>query len=61
LAKGCEFILSPCIDICEQDESFIGHVSRQSRHVSIRTNHSRTIQRYLLKTCLQFKKVHNFF
>ena len=61
LAKGCEFILSPCMDICEQDESFIGHVSRQSRRVSIRTNHNRTIQRYLLRTCLQFKTVHKCF
>lgn len=39
---------------CQMDEDFIGKISSQSRHVSIRTVHCRTIQRYCLNLALKW-------
>ena len=44
----CVLILSPYAWTCEMDEDFVGHVSRLSRRVSIRTYALRTIQLYLI-------------
>ena len=47
-----------CLNIlcfsCQLDEDFIGRVASQSRNVSIRTVHERTIQRYLLNLALRW-------
>ena len=39
---------------CQMDEDFIGKISMQSRHVSIRSVHCRTIQRYCLNLALKW-------
>ena len=39
---------------CQMDEDFIGRVAGQSRNVSIRTVHDRTVQRYLLNLALRW-------
>ncbi|CAE6949221.1 unnamed protein product [Symbiodinium sp. CCMP2456] len=39
---------------CQLDEDFIGRVAAQSRNVSIRTVHDRTVQRYLLNLALRW-------
>lgn len=39
---------------CQLDEDFIGRVAAQSRNVSIRTVHERTVQRYLLNLALRW-------
>lgn len=40
--------LNPLTFCTQQDEDFIGRVSIASRHVSVRTVHSRTLTRYLV-------------
>ena len=40
------FTLNPCIFNCEQNEDFIGRISRITRHVSPRLPIRRTLQRY---------------
>ncbi|CAE7760288.1 unnamed protein product [Symbiodinium sp. KB8] len=39
---------------CQMDEDFIGRVAGQSRFVSIRTVHDRTVQRYLLNLAVRW-------
>ena len=39
---------------CQQDEDFVGRISFQSRQVSIRTVHARTLQRYCLNLGLRW-------
>ncbi|CAE7252654.1 unnamed protein product [Symbiodinium sp. CCMP2456] len=39
---------------CQMDEDFIGRVAGQSRNVSIRTVHDRTVQRYLLNLAMRW-------
>ena len=43
------FVLSSAAFLCEQNEDFIGRLSRTSRRVAARTAPLRTIQRYLVK------------
>lgn len=43
---GHEHVLNPAIYNCEQNEDFIGRISRISRHVSTRLTTYRTLQRY---------------
>ena len=45
-ADSSRYTLNPCIYNCEQNEDFIGRVSRISRHVSTRATILRTLQRY---------------
>ena len=49
LQAGASFILSSSIDLCEQNEDFIGRISRVSRRAAARTSSLRTTQRYLVK------------
>lgn len=44
--KGDQWVLSPVIFNCEDNEDFIGRISRISRHVSSRQCTLRTLQRY---------------
>ena len=39
---------------CQLDEDFIGRIAAQSRNVSIRTVHQRTVQRYLMNFALRW-------
>ena len=39
---------------CQLDEDFVGRVSGQSRNVSIRNVHERTLQRYCLNLALRW-------
>ena len=57
LRRGAQFTLSPAIALCEQNEDFIGRLSRVSRRVSARTCSERTIQRYLVKVRLLLEKM----
>ena len=43
------YILSPAAYLCENNEDWVGKISRLSRRVSGRTTSLRTIQRYLIK------------
>ena len=38
--------INPLSWSCQQDEDFVGHVVSQSRQVSVRTVHARTLSRY---------------
>lgn len=38
--------INPLSWSCQQDEDFVGHIASQSRQVSVRTVHSRTLSRY---------------
>ena len=49
LNAGSEYIFSSGVYLCEQNEDFIGRLSRISRRVSARTAGLRTTQRYLVK------------
>ena len=49
LEAGASFIFSSSVDLCEQNEDFIGRISRVSRRVAARTAGLRTTQRYLVK------------
>ena len=44
--KGDQWVLSPVIFNCEDNEDFIGRISRISRHVNTRQCTLRTLQRY---------------
>ena len=44
--KQNRYTLNPCAYNCEQNEDFIGRISRISRHVSTRATIYRTLQRY---------------
>ena len=51
--SGAEYVVSSVLFLCEQNEDFIGRISRISRRVSSRTASYRTTQRYLVKVgCL---------
>ena len=50
LASDAEFVYSAAAYLCEQNEDFIGRISRVSRRVAARTAGLRTVQRYLVKT-----------
>ena len=53
LQHGASFVLSPQSMACEQNEDFLGRISRLSRTVGFRLCNLRVIQRYFLKvTCL---------
>ena len=56
LAAGHCHILNPCIFGCEQNEDWIGRISRLSRKVSPRLCTQRTIDRYLIGVKLLLKK-----
>ena len=46
--------LNVLAESCQQDEDFVGRISFQSRQVSIRTVHLRTLQRYCLNLGLRW-------
>ena len=53
IRSGAPYILSSVMFLCEQNEDFIGRISRVSRRVSAMTAGYRTTQRYLVKVrCL---------
>jgi hypothetical protein len=49
LDQGLDFVISPVMDVCESDESFIGIISRLSRKVHISSVNLRVMQRHLVK------------
>ena len=57
LGRGAEYTLSPAIALCEQNEDFIGRLSRVSRRVAARTCSLRTVQRYLVKVRVLLEKI----
>ena len=50
LDTGCRRVLNPNIFNCEMSEDFVGAVSRTSRRVAARNCGLRTLQRFLIKT-----------
>ena len=56
LEAGHPYILNPNVFGCEQNEDWIGRVSRLSRKVSPKICSQRTIDRYLVGVCLLFRK-----
>ena len=57
LQSGSEFVLSSSTYLCEQNEDFIGRISRVSRRVAARTAGMRTTQRYLVKVRCLLKRL----
>lgn len=55
--NGDPFQLNPAIFNCEQNEDFIGRVSRVSRHVAAKTVISRTLMRYGLGFASKLRKL----
>ena len=57
LNRDAPVIFSPASFLCEMGEDWIGLVSRITRRVHARTCGKRTIQRYLIKTHLEWEKL----
>lgn len=47
VSRGLEWQESPLVDSCQQDEGFVGHISRYSRRVAPRQTIQRTLDLYL--------------
>eukprot|EP00438_Fugacium_kawagutii_P028159 Skav224042 [mRNA] locus=scaffold2030:60507:61391:- [translate_table: standard] len=56
LSKGCQLVFSPQGWGCEQNEDFVGRISRLSRRVSTRTCDRRVFERYFLKVNVLLKR-----
>ncbi|CAE7875397.1 unnamed protein product [Symbiodinium necroappetens] len=56
LATGANKVLSPACFLCEQSEDFVGRISRLARRCAARTCGQRTLQRYLIKVCLEWER-----